>query len=186
MARNRREPIKRRIVEMAPEALTNDNTSKSGRLGTRRSVNITRSTIIRAPVEECFHRVMKQLEETPQWDPMIREVQPLVIRHVRVGSMSRVIFSLNGSSEEAVVLVRAFVPNRSLFWTSTHSSQLQEEWQFRPLPFGTMVLVTLGYNPSGGLAQRISGMIAMRRKFEKSVDEMLNHLQVFLESAKDP
>lgn len=170
-------------MELAPEALSNDRPVKSGRLGSRRSVTITRSTIIKAPVEACFDRVTRQLEETPQWDPTMTCVYPLVVRHVRVGSMSRVTFSLNGSREEAVVLVRAFCPNRSLLWTSTHSTQLQEEWQVRPLPFGTMVVVTLGYNFFGGLAHRLSDKVAQRRKVEKAVDEMLCRLKELLEES---
>ncbi|HJX69860.1 MAG TPA: hypothetical protein VJ441_02080, partial [Dehalococcoidia bacterium] len=110
----------------------------------KRATTITQSIIIRASTEHCFELISKQLEETPHWDPMIMWVNPIILKHVRVGSMSRVTFSLNGTKEEAVAMIRSFQPNRAILWTSNHSTQLQEQWQLQPEPNGTLVTVTVG------------------------------------------
>jgi len=103
---------------------------------------------------------------------------PIAIRQNRIGSMSRVIVSLNGYTEEAVALVRSYTPNRSILWTSTHSMQLQQEWHFRHLRLGrTLVIVVTGYNPKGNLVRRLSERVVLRRKVCKAMEEMLDMLK---------
>jgi len=167
-----------RIVKLAPEtAFNGEPAGPPTKLGTKRAINITRSTVIRAPVERCFDLITRQLEETPEWDPTIMWVNPISLKHVRVGSMSRVTFSLDGTREEAVAMVRSFQPNKAILWTSNHSTQLQEEWHLHSEPHGTVVTVTLGYNPTGWLLGRLTDKLVMRNKVEKGVTEMLDRLR---------
>ena len=182
MKKGERQAPQRRIVELGPEALSDRSSVDSGKLGTKRATTITQSIFIRAPAERCFELINKQLEETPQWDPTIMWVNPISLKHVRVGSMSRVTFSLDGTTEEAVAMIRSFRPNRAILWTSTHSNQLQEEWQLQPEPQGTLVTVTLGYNPGGWLLGRLADKIATKNKVEKAVSEMLERLKAATEN----
>jgi len=179
--RERRAP-QRRIIELGPEAHSDRKWVDAGKLGTKRATTITQSTVIRAPIEHCFELVAKQLEETPHWDPTIIWVNPISLKHVRVGSMSRVTFSLNGSREEAAAMIRSFRPNRAILWTSNHSSQLQEEWQLQPEPHGTVVTVTLGYNPGGWVLGWLADKILKKNKIEKAVSEMLKRLKAAAEN----
>ena len=172
----------RRIVELGPEALSDGKAVEAGKLGTKRAVTITQSIIIRASAERCFQLITKQLEETPRWDPTIMWVTPISLKHVRVGSMSRVVFGLDGTREEAVAMIRSFRPNRAILWTSTHSSQLQEEWQLQPEPHGTVVTVTLGYNPGGWVFGRLADKIVTKSKVEKAISEMLERLKAAAET----
>lgn len=184
MGKEQKQAPQRRIVTLGPESLADGGELSEGRVGTKRAITITRSTIIRAPVERCFELITKQLEETPQWDPTIMWVNPISIKHVRVGSMSRVTFSLDGTREEAVAMIRSFRPNRTLLWTSNHSTQLQEEWQLEPEPHGTVVTVTLGYNPTGWVLGRITDRFMVRNKIERGVSEMLTRLKQFAEASQ--
>ena len=184
MKKGERQSPHRRIVELGPETLSQGH-SDSGGLGTKRATTITQSIVIRAPAEHCFELIAKQLEETPHWDPTIMGVNPISLKHVRVGSMSRVAFSLDGAREEAVAMIRSFRPNRAILWTSNHSSQLQEEWQLQPETHGTLVTVTLGYNPSGWLFGRLTDKIIMRGKVEKAVSEMLQRLKAAAEDRQN-
>jgi len=177
-----KKPPQPRIVELAPEAFSNEKSTRKGIPGTKRATTITRSIFIRAPAECCFDLITKQLEETPGWDPTIMWVNPISRKHVRVGSMSRVTFSLDGTTEEAVAMIRSFRPNRALLWTSNHSTQLQEEWQLQPESNGTVVSVTLGYNPTRWLLGRLTDKMIMRNKVEKAVSEMLDRLRAAAES----
>ena len=184
MKKGERRATRRRIIELGPEALPNRKWVDTGKPGTKRATTITQTTVIRAPVEHCFELVARQLEETPDWDPTIIWVNPISSKHVRVSSMSRVTFSLDGTKEEAVAMVRSFRPNRAISWTSNHSSQLQEEWQLQPEPHGTVVTVTLGYNPGGWLLGRLAEKILKRNKIERAVSEMLKRLKAAAEQNK--
>lgn len=186
MKKESRRAHKRRIVSLGPETLSGrgDQLAESGKLGMKRSTTITRTTIILAPAERCFEFISKQLEETPQWDPMILWVNPLMKKHIRVGSMSRVNFSLDGVREEAVAMIRSYKPNKSILWTSNHSSQLQEQWYLEQEPHGTLVTVTLGYNTSGWLFGKLADRIFMRGKVQRAVGEMLERLKITVEAAQ--
>ena len=153
-----------------------------GGVGAKRSTTITEGIIVRAPAERCFDLITKQLEETPDWDPTIMWVNPISLKHVRVGSMSRVTFSLDGTREEAVAMIRSFRPNKAILWTSNHSTRLQEEWHLQPEAHGTLVTVTIGYNPTGWLIGRLTDRMVMRNKVQKSVSEMLRRLKATAEN----
>ena len=181
MNRGDKRPHRRRIVHLGPESLSDSKSVGVSNFGRKRAVTISRSTIIRASAERCFDLINKQLEVTPSWDPTIILSNPISIKHVRVGSMSRVIFNLGGVSEEAVAMIRSFRPNRYIFWTSTHSSQLQEEWQLQPEPHGTVVTVTLGYNPGRWIFGRLIDKLIKRTKIENTVVEMLGRLKATAE-----
>lgn len=178
-----KQPIHRRIVSLGPESLSTDQLVDP-KLGMKRATTITRSTIIRASAERCFEFISKQLEETPDWDPTIMWVNPISIKHTHVGSMSRVNFSLDGIREEAVAMIRSFQPNKSIQWTSNHSSQLQEQWHLEPEPHGTLVTVTIGYNPGGWIFGRLTDKLILKRKVEKAVSEMLERLKIAAESSR--
>lgn len=175
----------RRIVELGPDTLSDGRRAKLEKLDMKRAVTIERSIIIRASAERCFEFISRQLEDTPDWDPTIMWVNPITLKHTRVGSMSRVNFSLDGVREEAVAMIRSFRPNRALLWTSNHSSQLKEEWRLQPEQHGTLVTVNLGYNPVGWIFGRIADKIHMKGKVEKAVSEMLERLKIAAESKQD-
>ena len=172
---------RRRIVELGPEALLDSKSIDAAKLGKKKTVTITQSTVIRAPIERCFEAIDGQLEETPHWDPMIMWVHPISTKHVRVGSMSRVTFNFRGVVEEAVAMIRSFQTNRTILWTSTHSSQLQEEWRLKSEPHGTVVTVTLSYNPVGWAFARLIEKMVVKNRVEKDVSEMLERLKAAIE-----
>lgn len=174
----------RRIVELGPETLSDGSQGDLDKLDMKRAITITQKAIIRASAERCFDLIIKQLEETPDWDPTIMWVNPISIKHTRVGSMSRVTFSLDGTREEAVAMVRSFRPNRYIMWTSNHSTQLQEQWQLQPERHGTLVTVTLGYNPGGWVFGRLADKMVMRGKVEKAISEMLERLKEVAEETE--
>ncbi len=160
---------------MGPETLSRQRASKIG-LETKRSVTISRTIYIAVPLDQVFSLVEKQLQETPDWDPTILWVEPISIKHVRVGSMSRVTFRLGGVTEEAVTMVRSYTTNKHVYWTSTHSTQLQEEWELKHVNQGTLVTLTVGYNPTGKLLGRLGNVLGMKGKVEKEVSSMVEGL----------
>lgn len=174
----------RRIVKLGSETFASEERSGPGMLGTKRAITITRSTVVRAPAERCFDIITRQLEETPEWDPTIMWVNPIAMKHTHVGSMSRVTFSLDGTREEAVAMIRSYQPNKAILWTSNHSTQLQEEWHLETEPHGTVITVTLGYNPTGWLLGRLTDRLLMRNKVEKGVVQMLERLKHVAESGR--
>lgn len=169
---------KPRIVVLGPETLSGDKAVDSNNLCCmKRATTITRSITIRATAERCFALITKQLEEKPDWDPTIMWVNPINIKQTRVGSMSKVTFVLNGIKEEAVAVIRSFQPNKSILWTSNNSTQLQEHWNLQTETHGTLVAVTIGYNPIGWILGRLTDRLFMKGKIEKSVTEMLQRLK---------
>ena len=186
MKKGTRQIPNRRIVSLGPETLSGsgEHLADPDKLEMKRATTITRSNIIRASAERCFELISKQLGERPQWDPTIMWVNPIITNHIRVGFMSRVNFNLHGVREEAVAMIRSFKPNRSLLWTSNHSNQLQEQWHLEPDPLGTLVTVTLGYNPIGWIFGWLVDRVFMKRKLEKAVTEMLEKLKITVESSQ--
>ncbi|MFC1924202.1 SRPBCC family protein [Chloroflexota bacterium] len=184
MKKGTKRPLNRRIVELAPESMSDGKFTHPDKLDMKRANMITRTIVVRASAERCFELIARQLEETPDWDPTIMWVNPINQKHVRVGSMSRVNFSLDGVREEAMVMIRSFKQNRAILWTSNHSSQLQEQWQLHPEPHGTVVTVTLGYNPTGWIIGRITDKLVFRNKVEKAVSEMMNRLKITAENTE--
>ena len=71
MKKDKKRPLQPRIVELGPESFKDDSASSKPKSGSKRSVNITRSIVVRVPVERCFKVIDRQLEETPYWDPII-------------------------------------------------------------------------------------------------------------------
>lgn len=181
MRKQGKEPSHPRIVQLGPDTFTDKSSISKAKLDMKRAVTITRTTIVRATAGRCFELITRQLEETPDWDPTIMWVSPISIKHVRVGSTSRVTFNIGGDPEEAVVMVRSFNPNRSLLWTSTHSTQLQEEWQLEREPHGTLVTVILGYNPTGRFLGRLTDRMLTRGRIENAVSDMLERFRVTAE-----
>ena len=182
MKKEIKQPRNRRIVELGPDTLSDKSCALSDKLDMKRAVTIKRSISIRASAEHCFEFISKQLEEKPDWDPILTWVNPITLKYTRVGSMSRVNFSLDGLREEAVAMIRFFRPNRSLLWTSNNSNQLQEHWELQPEPYGTLVNVTLGYNTGGWIFGWLADRIHLRSKVEKAVTEMLEKLKIAAES----
>lgn len=181
MKDRKKKPLRPRIVQLGPDSLMNNNPLEPAALSIKRTVNITQNTVIRAPIDRCFEFIDKQLIQTPHWDPTIKWVDPISVKHVRVGSMSRVTFDFRGVIEEAVVMIRSFSPNRTVFWTSTHSSQLQELWRLESEALGTVVTLTMGYNPGGWAIGHLLDRLMMKSKVEKAVSEMLEGLKLAVE-----
>lgn len=183
MAKRGKQEVQPRIVQLGPDTLSNHETQDTPPPGKNNVTRIVRSISIRAPLERCFELITRQLEKTPDWDPMIMQVDPISIKHVRVGSMSRVAFNLSDANafEEAIAMIRFFRPNKAISWASTHSTRLQEEWQVQHQPSGTIVTLILGYNPTGSLLRRLASRISLRRQLEKAVSETLENLKATAE-----
>jgi len=181
MKKGKGHPLRRRIVGLAPKAHSDSNSVDADKPGTKRVITVIQSIVINATTERCFEFVSKQLEETPHWDPTIMHVHSISSKYIRVGYMSRVNFNFHGKIEEATVMIRSFQPNKVISWTSTHSSQLQEEWHFQSAPHGTVVTINLGYNRGGWFFGRLIEKIMMKNKVKKDVSEMLGQLQLAIE-----
>lgn len=185
MTRRRKPALHPRIVQLGPETFSKDESAKSIRLDGKRAVTIVRSTFVRASAERSFLIISKQFEETPGWDPTVMWVEPICVKHVGVGSMSRVTFTFEGTTEEAIAMIRSVKPNRAIMWTSTHSSGLREEWQLQPATLGTVITVTLSYNPGGWFLGRFTDRIVMRKKVERTVEEMMKRLGEVVENSQE-
>jgi len=181
MRKGKGHPPQRRIVGLTPEAHLDSNFIDADKLGTKKVITVIKSIVINASTERCFEFVSKQLEETPHWDPTIMHVHSISSKHVRVGYMSRVNFNFRGKIEEATVMIRSFQTNKAISWTSTHSSQLQEEWHFQSAPYGTVVTINLGYNRGGWFFVRLIEKIMRKSKVKKDVSDMLDQLKLAIE-----
>lgn len=167
-----------------PLSLPWDMTKCVDRSRWKRSSSVIMSNYIDAPVEVCFDLVAGQLQEFPGWDPIIKSVRPIAYEYDGVGSKSLVIFDLAGSVEEAITTVRCFVPNKIMMWTSDHSNQLQEKWEFKSAPDRTTVVLTLSYDPMGrGLFKYLTGWNQLHDHVDRAVSEMMGRLKKVAEAA---
>ncbi len=176
--------VRPRNITHKHQSLSEEMTSTTIGVESKRSASVTMSTIIKAPVETCFNLVAKQLKEAPRWDPTVRWVVPISSDYIRVGSKSRFIFDFAGAIEEAIVVLRSLVPNKSIVWTSSHHTQLKEEWRFEREPDGTAVRVTLSYNPARGLMKYLTRQVRKHSQIEQAVSEMLRRLKMAAEPPK--
>lgn len=177
-------PVRPRDITYKPRSSSEERASNTTSVGSKRSACVTMNTIIKAPVETCFDLVSRQFKEAPRWDPTVRWVVPISSDYIRVGSQSRFIFDLAGSIDEATVVLRSLVPNETIVWTSNHRTRLKEEWHFERKPDGTVVTVTLSYNPARGLMKYLTRPVRKHSQIEQAVSEMLRRLKMAAELPK--
>lgn len=177
-------PARPQNITHGPRSLSKEMTSAANSVGSKQHGSVAMSTIIKAPVEDCFNLVAKQFKEAPRWDPTVKWVVPISSDYIREGSKSRFIFDLDGSIEEADVVLRSLVPNESIVWTSNHHTKLQEEWRFGRESDGTVVTVTLSYNSSKGIMKYLTRQVRKHCQIEQKVSEMLRRLKLSAELPK--
>lgn len=81
-----------RLAERAGSA----HLSHVGKLEADRTVFVPKEICIAAPVESCFDIIASQLEQPPNWDPMIVSTQLVSKRRGQIGTMSQVTLNLGG------------------------------------------------------------------------------------------
>lgn len=145
---------------------------------------ISGERFIRAPVERCFKMIAGQLEETPQWDPMVLRAKPISYGRGQTGTTSRIIFDLGGKRLEPIALISVWQPNRAVGWISNDKTIVTENWHLESLPNGTVVSLLLRYT-THGVTDRLIDRFMRRRRVEEAVDEMLNRFKALAESGHE-
>jgi len=147
-----------------------------------RTVLTSKEIFIAAPVESCFDTLAKQLEQSPNWDPIIVNAQPVSKARAKIGATSQVTLNLGGRELESLAMVSRYRPNRAISWTLSRKPKVREDWRLEPKPHGTVVSVTLAYEVPGWVIVRLLYKIRHRKQVQQDLDIMLGQLKKAVES----
>jgi len=152
------------------------------KLQLNRTVLISKEVFIASPVESCFSVLAKQLEQTPNWDPLIVNTEPVSKSRGRIGATSQVTLNLGGKKLESLATISRYRPNRVISWVFTTKPKAREDWWLEQKPRGTVVGVTLTYEVPGWVIRRFLYKIMRWKKVEQDLDKMLTQLKAVAES----
>jgi len=146
-----------------------------------KSVITSKSIFIEASAETCFEILVRQLEQPPQWDPMIVHAWPASDIRGRIGATSQLILNLGGKKVEAQAMISRYHPNHAISWVSAGKPKVREDWRLEQKPNGTLVGVTLACEVVGWIIGRMLHKITRQKKIEHDLDRMLAQLKVLME-----
>jgi len=149
-----------------------------------RTVLTTKEIFIAAPVESCFGLLAGQLEQPPNWDPMIVTTQPVSTTRGCIGATSQVSLRLGGRILQSLAVVFRYQPKRSISWVLTEKPKVREDWSLERKPHGTIVRVTLAHEANGGGIRRLLHKVMHLRNVEQDLDTVLTQLKAIAERGK--
>ncbi len=147
-----------------------------------RTVITSKEIFIEAPAEFCFDTLSKQLEQPPQWDPMIVNARPVSDVRGKIGATSQVTLDLGGKKVESQAMISRYHPDRAVSWVITRKPKVREDWQLERKPHGIQVRVTLAHELGGWVIGRLIYKVMRRKRLEQDLDKMLAQLKETVES----
>ena len=153
-----------------------------GKFEADKTMLTSKEIFIAAPVECCFDTLAKQLEQSPDWDPIIVNAQPVSKARGKIGATSQVTLNLGGRELESLAMVSRYRPNRAISWVFSTKPRVREDWRLEPKPHGTVVSVNLAYEVPGWVIVRLLYKVRHRKQVQQDLDKMLIHLKAVAES----
>jgi len=189
MARGSRKKKKNRQPKLptivSPSARTTENAPLPlgvAKLQPDKTVLISKEILVMAPVESCFGILAKQLEQSPQWDPIIVNVRPVSESRGRIGATSQVTLNLGGRKVESQAMISHYYPNYAISWVTTRKPKVRQDWRLELKSHGTMVRVTLAHELDGWGIRRLIYKVTRQKRVEQDLDKMLAQLKAVAES----
>jgi hypothetical protein len=187
MSRGRRKhKVNKRLKSSAvvPPTSTTETASlpaQTAKFEPDKTVLASKEIFIAAPVECCFDTLAKQLEQSPDWDPIIANTQPVSKARGKIGATSQVKLNLGRRELESLAMVSRYRPNRAISWTLSSKPKVREDWHLEPKPQGTVVSVTLACEIPGWVIVRFLYKVKHRKQAQQDLDTMLNQLKKAVE-----
>jgi len=148
----------------------------------KRTVFTSKEIFIAAPVESCFDILAKQLEQAPQWDPIVVNARPVSNVRGQIGATSYVTLNLGGRKLESLATISRYHPNRAISWVTSRKPKVREDWHLEQKPRGTQVRVILAHELDGWAIGRLIYKVMRRKRIEQDLDKMLDQLKETVES----
>jgi hypothetical protein len=159
---------------------------KVTKLDPGRTILISKDIRIAALPERCFNTITRQLEQTPQWDPIISDAQPVSKSRGLIGATSEVTLNLGGRQLKSVAMISRYRPKHAISWIFNNKTKVMESWQVEPKASGAAVSVTLACEVPGGAIGRLLYKITRWKKVEQDLNKTLVYLKAVLESGSCP
>jgi len=141
----------------------------------------TKETFIEAPVELCFDTLSKQLEQPPQWDPIIVHAWPASSVRGCIGAVSQLILNLGGKERNSQAVISRYRPNEAISWVLTEKPKVREDWQLQPKSRGTLVRVNFAQELNGWALGRLLYKVMRQNRVEQDLDRMLTQFKATVE-----
>jgi hypothetical protein len=125
--------------------------------------------------------LVRRLERSSEWDPMIVQAQLVSEKKRCQGAVSTIMLDLAGKRIESKAVITLFKPNNALSWVLTDKPKVKEYWKLQSNKDGTMIHFSLGYELNGFLVNRILKKSIWERKLKKETQRILEHLKVTAE-----
>lgn len=149
-----------------------------------KAILVSQEAFVRTGTSSCFELLLKRLEQSTGWDPMILDAKPMSDTRRWAGTATRLTLKLGGRKLESPAIVTAYKPDSTLAWVLTNHPKVKEHWHLEPKLRGTMVYLTLGLELeiSGSIINRLLQKIVMRRRLAQVVLEILIQLKKVAET----
>lgn len=141
-----------------------------------KTVFASKDILIGAPLDSCFNILAMQLEQTPEWDPMIIDSQPVSENRRRIGATSQVTLNLGGRRIESLAMIYRYRPKRAISWVLATKPKVREDWYLERKRRGTMVRVTLAYEVNSW-AIRLIYKLRHHKRVEQDLRKVLIQLK---------
>jgi len=151
--------------------------------GHDKAVVVTKVVFIAAPAKVCFGTIAKQLEQPAGWDRLIRHVWPLSEARGRVGAMSRVLVNLGNTAFHSTAVVSQYRPSRILSWGTVGYPGICVRWVLEPEQNGTVVGLTLFWEASENVLNRLVYKITTGRQVASDLKKTLAQLKSVVEDS---
>jgi len=154
----------------APPGMVTEAQSDKG------TVKVSSSVFVWAPPQRCFDILASQLEQPPQWDPMVIDAKPLSSRRRQAEATSRVTFRLGSKKINTLAMISSYRPAQSIAWVSSDKPRVKEYWTLEPRSDGTVIRITLSYDAppwfGGGFLDRLTGEKRVRQDINQVLDKL--------------
>lgn len=188
MARGRRKGKankRRKLLTIAPPSSKKAESPSplgAAKLRPEQTVFASKEILIVAPAELCFGTLAKQLEQSPEWDPIVVNAWPVSGVRGQTGATSQVILNLGGKEVESQAMISRYRPNRAISWVISSKPKVREDWQLERKLHGTQVRVTLAHELGGWVIGRLIYKVMRRKRVDQDLDKMLIELKKTVES----
>lgn len=147
-----------------------------------RAILVSQEIFIKTGAPSCFELLMKRLEQSTGWDPVILDAKPMSDARRWAGTATRLTLKLGGKKLESPAIVTAYKRDSTLSWLLTEHPKVKEYWRLEPKPGGIMVHLTLGLEVPGSIINRLLQKIILRRRLAQEVHEILIQLKKVAEA----
>jgi uncharacterized membrane protein len=154
-----------------------------GKLKPEKTILTTKEIHITAPSRFCFRILARQLEQPPQWDPVIIDARPISSVKSKIGATSQVTLNLGGKKLVSPAVICRYQSNRAISWVLNNKHRVREDWSLKPKGAGTLVHLRLAREVPGWVIVRFLYKFTRWKRVEQDLEKTMTFLKKYVENS---